>query len=537
MGRASVKTSSRAGEVLNPVASRTGKRVLHVFSPAVLHGAAFVSVRPERGVMVAMIVGCLAFLVAYPVPPLCDFIAHIGLTLAYVNDPNHLYRLSPNISYKGLFLLSAPTAWLTHTPVATLLTTYLATWLLFFGVVVATLQASGRLTAWRAIAALGFAWPVLHTRQFVWGVIPFCDSFWLALAGILQMTAAAVRSRQSGPDDTASMQPWVGVACLVGSVVFHTFGISLALVGVLWTLGAAMVARRGPTRRRLVIASVVIVCAAIGILLVDARGTGTERFVEQMKWRTLLVEDVTARFRQVFVAAEPYRLMAPLTPYEVWPRWFLRALTILPVGLFAVGAVLAWRRWSLADAFVVALLGAVLFAAVFGPATMFRIADFPDRVYAGIAPLTLGTLCALLPDASRRWVLIAAPFALVVALIAFRPLYRDVQDIMSTAKSLSDALEARLGTEASGGRRVELHYAASAMGTSWWHWRIVPFLSAAEPKLLRDGVYIMNEWNGWNPHLPVLLDEKRLRRVPTSAWTMDLAHFARDSRLAIRAAR
>lgn len=471
-------------------------------------------------VLVVMLVG---FVVRYPIPPLVDYLGHIGLSLASINGGGEFYRLTDPISYKllhiiviALSVISTDFAWVAGTA-------YLIVLALLVGVTLLVAGSMSQLSKVTVGLILILTLPVAHSLLFVWGVVPFFLAFWSFLAGAYLAIPLDRRLAQGLWDHRTMLMAGLQMVVLVSMVLSHPFGIGLLALTGIWMLLLQLVHRRHRLIRLALLAIVFI-----GFYLMvshDFMSIGSEGFVKNFEINDLFRSTIAWRLQSLRMGS--FYDLRPLTG-PVMPWWYdlivNRVLTLLPFVCLFFLVVLVLKpvslqsEWARRPAYIFGIMGFAGFCLVlvFGPDFVFKVSLLPGRLYGAMIPLISAVLAVMMVRllGSTRMMLVF-PLILAIEIYLFAPLYSIGQDLMTTARKLQGELESSVVGLSSSRRMLFVNYEPTGFQLlgSMLHYRIIPFIMIGQGDLFKKGIILIHEWNDGDSHLPVRFDLSQFNGV------------------------
>lgn len=456
------------------------------------------------------IVAGFVFLITYPIPPLTDFLAFIGISMTTSLDPSTLLRTTDAISYKLLHILVYITTNISTSFAFSSLIAYIFVLISALLPAMLYLRCTSRLTSGTAFATLLF-WSVLqHSLFFIWGTVAFLLAFWWFLICFFSLLLIEEKIRAKATLGTLGI--WTGSVAisLVLLLLSHPFGSAWCIVLGCYFLFSSLALSRS---RLTLILSTIAVILGVTVLIKDFVFFDAKFYFSSFKIWYIFPNTMESRYYNLLFGTF-YNTERLLQKNYFSP--FSTALTLIPFMTFLI----FFRRskalyssykhdatgFQSQAAVALSILGLCLFM-VFGPDHIQRIIWFPFRVLAAVTPLMSAYLASEFVGAnvSTPWYVARRTALCGAALICFfllRPMYATVQDYFVRAAQRGDELARELSGRCSPREgTILVRYDNASLHTGLIY-RFTPFIMPLAPRLLGSNIFIVNEWNDTEAHLP-----------------------------------
>jgi hypothetical protein len=484
----------------------------------------------------------LCFIVAFPVPPLVDFLAHIGLSLGYANGGGEYYTSTIPVSYKLVHYLVIGVSRLSNSYGLIAASAHV----MVLGMLVSTVFIVAASLTQLSTVVVGLivllVMPLLHSQSYVWGTVPFFLACWSFIA-VSYIVVPLDRRMASGRFDATLFGLLLLFAFFLASeILSHPIGIMLSGLVVAWLAMLQFVHKGCRAYRIALVASVLLVFLCSYFNDYVNNGVGDFLGGRRDMW-PYFDKDVAARLKDVGTG-EYYSLGRMTNSGPSTPKWYDMSFgwlfSVLPFFCLIIVVAdfyksLVKSNFMLVSSLVkdekqlprvIGVLGLAVFCTViiFGPDNLYKATMLPFRLYAALAPVVIAvTACFLSRFKISRMLIALYPVFMVFFLAVLSPLYVRAQKLVPQAKEA----EARIMSSIEAIRRddhvVLLRYEQGFIFDTWYHTRILPFIMLSDGILFNHKIVIVNEWNDKDLHLPVRFIKQQDRRdvdYDEMAWDM-----------------
>lgn len=478
-----------------------------------------IAVRLDIGLLAAFGIGLLLFVARYPIPPLTDYLAFIGLSMSAILDHASLLQLTPAYSYKLIHLLVWLATRISPNYAFVCAATYLAVLASATAPALLYLRCTNRLQPGVLLATLILGSVLLHSLLFIWGAIGFLLACWWAMSGYFLFLL--LEDERNKPRAKKPLPLSLGfLASMLAAALSHPVGPALVLALGLFFLFSRLLFYR--SRPSILLAGIAILLGGY-VLRHDMSSFGAGRFFDSFKLSYLFVTGLD--YKLFNLKAGVYYSTKFLLGREIYAH-VGPSLSLTP---FACLALLAYnarrivhRSPSLAlsrraHLFATLAMAALCLSMLFGPDVIFKILNFPFRLLAALAPLSAAGFASilLLNNSSLPYLLLSRAVLCGLAtlsLLLYRPIYADVQDYFDVAsRRAAELIELIEKSGVSKEETVLVRYDFSFLKKPFVY-RFIPYVMPLAPSLLGGKIHILCEWNDLDPHLPARIPPEGARQ-------------------------
>lgn len=483
----------------------------------------------------------------FPIPPVVDVLGFIAFSLTPTGN-NQLYLNGDGLTYQTFHILLKSIATFLGPHFTTLCIISMITMFSLL-LIIPLIKAffANEKPVFVLIILPGFAFLIMHSLLFIWGVFPTILAGWLAiLAAFVFLHCDVKLSRTWNKHDFLWLITGIVLAFL--SVYAHPLGFLIFFLGFNFLIVRLCIEKNNRFKRLLLLVSVNLLFSIylfFTYMSIMSDYGVTNLSNNPMHYLNLSINFFSDRFALLFGGGGYNSSILFPQSFPIFNIIGLKTiLTLLPFIciLIEILFILQIRKtkhnenpYNLMNLFLLCLLSVGIFIAPLnynnGPAI---ISMLPLRLLAISSPLCLntfsrmGTFFTIKSHNHNNYYALLGPIISILIISSFIGTYSQSQEIVSTSEISSNLIEKNVDLI-----RVNIGQTNSStiitpipsqFGQNNFQFRTIPFLLLYDKNLLNDKIYIIHEWTPY-PYQPIILNKDFLDQKNILFLTWDTEYY------------